>query len=78
MPWEREKAIKDFYEGRLPAVPETTPDYVFVGRSERAAYPGLVVQPTWQLVVQDAQHALYRLPAPARPAGGGQTGLPPK
>jgi hypothetical protein len=62
IPWEREKALKDFYEGRRTDLPETTPDYVFVGRAERGSYPGLVVQPTWQLIVQDAQQALYRLP----------------
>lgn len=62
IPWTREKALKGFYEGQSTTLPETTPDYVFIGRAERGTYPQLVIQPDWQLVAQDANHALYRLP----------------
>lgn len=64
LPWTREKALKEFYEGRLTILPETQPDYIFIGRAETATYQQLVIQPTWQLVLQDGPMSLYRLPKP--------------
>lgn len=60
-PWVREKAIQPFYEGQLSQLPEITPDYILVSPVERSKY-AVVIQPAWQLVAQQGEFSLYRLP----------------
>ncbi len=60
-PWEREAAIKDFFEGRIETLPDLQPQYVLVGPQERSSYPNLVLRPHWQVVVQHDDYTLYRL-----------------
>jgi hypothetical protein len=68
-PWVREEAIADFYNGLITTLPEATVQYVLVGPQERHAYPDLVIQPDWHLVLDYDQYQLYRLPtSPSVPA----------
>ncbi|MEX0649608.1 MAG: hypothetical protein WD200_01240 [Candidatus Andersenbacteria bacterium] len=60
LPWERENAIKLFYEGQLDQLPETQPDYVLVGPQEQQMY-SVIVRPTWQEVFSGYGYTLYRL-----------------
>lgn len=62
-PWQRENALKEFYEGRIEhtQLPDIIPDYVVVGPHERSSYQNLVIRPTWQIVVQHGDYTLYRL-----------------
>lgn len=60
-PWDREKAVKEFYEGRLDRLPDVQPAYVVVSPQERGSFPSLVIRPTWQLVTQVGDYALYQL-----------------
>lgn len=57
-PWKREKAIKEFYEGRIQTLPDVQPDWVIVGPVEENKYD-VAVQPSWRLVYQNDHHALY-------------------
>ncbi|MEX1111864.1 MAG: hypothetical protein WEC84_00215 [Candidatus Andersenbacteria bacterium] len=59
-PWNRETAIKDFYEGRLRSLPEHHPDYIFIGPQEQSMYT-VVVQPQWDLVFTQNGYSLYRI-----------------
>lgn len=61
-PWEREKAIPLFYEGKIEQLPETQPDYVLLGPVEKATYPAYVVRPTWKSVARSGAYELYQLP----------------
>lgn len=60
-PWQREAAIKDFYEGKIDRLPDLQPDYAVVSPQERGSFPNLVIRPQWKLVTQVGDYALYRL-----------------
>lgn len=60
-PWTREKAVKEFYEGRLNQLPDLQPTYVVVSPQERSSYPNLVIRPEWKLVTQVGDYQLYKL-----------------
>lgn len=57
----REQAVADFYEGRQLTLPEVQTSYALVSPSERSRYPKLVIQPTWQLVVDQGAYQLYKI-----------------
>lgn len=60
-PWVREKAVKEFYPGSLAVLPEYEPHYVLVGPVERQQFPGLVIQPHWQLLAQNSVYQLFKI-----------------
>lgn len=60
-PWEREAAVKDFYEGRLETLPDLQPMYAVVSPQERGSFPGLIIRPQWQLITQVGDYQLYQL-----------------
>lgn len=61
IPWTREKALPNIYQGSTDNIPENRPDYIFIGPQERAQYQ-ITVNPTWQLIFDDNNYQLYRLP----------------
>ena len=61
LPWDRENAIKPYYQGTLEELPDFTPDYVVVGPIEEREYAPIVTRPTWQFIAQAGGYTLYRI-----------------
>jgi len=59
--YAREQALKNFYEGRATNLPEGIARYVVVSPAERTIYPNLVIQKTWQPLLEQGPYQLYRL-----------------
>ncbi|MFH1354201.1 MAG: hypothetical protein ABIH36_02840 [bacterium] len=59
--WNREAATRQFYEGKIDTLPETTVTHVLVGPAEKSMYPSLKIRPDWQLVIQQNGYVLYKL-----------------
>ncbi|MEK7499946.1 MAG: hypothetical protein AAB649_05065 [Patescibacteria group bacterium] len=60
MPWDREKDIKKYFAGEIDAIAGIKPKYIFVGPQERALVPGLTIRPSWELVTEYGNYALYK------------------
>lgn len=60
-PWQREQAIKEFYEGKIKILPEPMPKYILVGPDEHNKYPDLKIQPEWKEVIKDRSYTLYSI-----------------
>lgn len=56
----RERAVREFYEGKRDDLPGAAVSYVLVGPQERREYPGLIVRDSWRPAVVVGEYVLYR------------------
>lgn len=57
-PWERKKAVQDFYTGGNDTLTETSVDYVFIGPIERSQF-NIIIRKSWKLIVREGPYELY-------------------
>ncbi|MBI1833226.1 MAG: hypothetical protein HYR90_00145 [Candidatus Andersenbacteria bacterium] len=60
-PWDREKAIKEYYQGTLSTLPDLKPKFVLVGPQEESAFAPIAYHPTWYLVAKSGPYFLYSI-----------------
>lgn len=60
-PWQREVAIKPFYEGIQAILPDSMPNYILIGPQEQSQYTVSINQ-RWQKVATTGPYTLYALP----------------
>ena len=59
LPWNREKEVKEFYEGRINSIEGIHPQAILIGPQERSAYPNLIIRPQWHVVATYGPYQLY-------------------
>lgn len=62
LPWNREKEVKEFFEGKRNAIEKIIPHAVLIGPQELSAYPHLVIRKEWQIVATHGPYQLYKVP----------------
>ncbi len=59
LPWEREKAIKNYFAGNGITIDGIEPRYILVGPQERSLTPSLVIRPLWIPLATYGAYTLY-------------------
>ncbi len=59
LPWNREREVKEYFNGTQNTIENINPQYILIGPQERSAYPHLVIRPKWQIVATYGPYLLY-------------------
>lgn len=62
LPWNREKEVKEYFEGTRNMVEGIRPRYIFIGPQEQSTYPRLAIRPTWKIITSYGPYTLYENP----------------
>ncbi len=62
LPWNREKEMKEYFEGTRDSIEGLEPRYILIGPQEKSAYPKLVIRPSWQSIAIHGPYTLFRTP----------------
>lgn len=63
LPWDRERDMKEYFEGRGDTIEGVSPQYILVGPQERSSYPKLFIRPTWKQVASHGPYLLFKNPS---------------